>query len=67
MVVVGNGSLGNERGDLLHRKLAISHLSAFNVCLLLSFFNSSVPGPVGGRGRRGSVADGPLGALRAVE
>ena len=40
MVVVGNGSLGNERGDLLHRKLAISHLSAFNVCLLLSFFNS---------------------------
>ena len=26
-----------------------------------------VPGPVGGRGRRGSVADGPLGALRAVE
>lgn len=40
MVVVGNVSLGNERGDLLHEKLAISHLSAFNACLLLPFFNS---------------------------
>lgn len=34
-----NESLGNEQGDLLHKKLAISHLKALNVCLLLLFFN----------------------------
>ena len=38
--MIENESLGNGQGDFLHRKLAISHLKALNVCLLLLFFNS---------------------------